>query len=293
MRLTFWGTRGSIAVPGPGTVRHGGNTACLEVVTGSGDEIILDAGTGLRVLGLKLARSMPLACAIFITHTHWDHIQGLPFFPPLFVPGNRVDIHGTFDPVGMKDIREVLAAQMEYAYFPVQSVQLAADIGYQTLCEGQTVQVGQALVTPVFMNHTVLTFGYKVEAGGKAVFYTGDHEDYANIYEPDEAGHEPYEAIIRRKRDQIAAVLRGVDVLVADAQYTDEEYPAKAGWGHSTAGMAVELARSAGIGRVFLTHHEPTRDDDALDALLRRVRERHAASGLDIRLAVEGETVAV
>ena len=293
MRLNFWGTRGSIAVPGPGTVVYGGNTPCLEIQADESPTIILDAGTGIRGLGLGLARSMPVSCAVFITHTHWDHIQGLPFFAPLFTAGNAVAIHGTFDPVGMKGIQEILAGQMDYAYFPVTSAQLRAEVSYLTLREGQAVEVGQARVTPVFMNHTVIAFGYKVECGGRAVFYTGDHEGWANIYDPGDEFYEEYEVMLGRKRDQLADFVRGADVVVADGQYAREEYPAKAGWGHSTPEMCLRLAQAAGVKRLYLTHHEPTRDDQALEAMLEDVRERHAGCGVDIRLAAEGQGLEV
>ncbi len=293
MRITFWGTRGSIAVPGPDTVRYGGNTSCLEVLCDGGERIILDAGTGIRALGLQLSRSMPVDCAVFISHTHWDHIQGLPFFVPLFVPGNTISIHGTFDPIAMKDIREILAGQMNYNYFPVRSVELAANITYVTLRDGQAVQIGAATVTPFLMNHTVVTFGYKVESQGKAMFYTGDHEDYANIYAPEDVYYQEYEELIRSKRSQLTEFIRGVDVLVADAQYTEEEYPAKFGWGHSTPDRCVALAQSAGVKRLFITHHEPTRDDDALTLFLAETRRDNDGSGVEIRLAAEGVSVEV
>jgi len=292
MRLTFWGTRGSIGVPGPDTVVYGGNTTCLEIAA-CGETIILDAGTGIRALGQELARRMPVSCSIFISHTHWDHIQGLPFFVPLFVPGNTIAIHGTFDPVNNKDLREVLAAQMDYNYFPVRSAELKADIAYHTLREGQTVALGEVRVTPIIMNHPVISFGYKVSCGGKSVFFTGDHEDYANIYEPGDPFYDDYEDIIRQKRVQISDFIRGVDVLVSDCQYTEAEYPSKAGWGHSTPGMAVALAQSAGVGRLFLTHHEPTRADVGLTLFLEEIRERFKHTGIAIDLAREGQSVEI
>ncbi|MBF0482793.1 MAG: MBL fold metallo-hydrolase [Desulfovibrionaceae bacterium] len=292
MRLTFWGTRGSIGVPGPDTVVYGGNTTCLGIET-CDETIILDAGTGIRGLGVELARSMPVTCSIFISHTHWDHIQGLPFFVPLFVPGNTIKICGTFDPVNNKDLREVLAAQMDYNYFPVRSAELAADISYLTLREGQTVDCGSAQVTPVIMNHPVISFGYKVSCGGKSVFFTGDHEDYANIYEPGDPFYEEYETIILQKRAQIAGSIRGVDVLVSDCQYTEEEYPSKAGWGHSTPSMAVALAQAAGVKRLFLTHHEPTRPDAAMALFHAQIVERFKETGIEIDMAREGLSVEI
>lgn len=293
MRLTFWGTRGSIPVPGPDTVAFGGNTTCLEVGCPDTGPIILDAGTGIRGLGLALARSMPVRCALFLTHTHWDHIQGLPFFVPLFVPGNSLAIHGTFDPIAMKDLRSVLDAQMDYNYFPVRAEELKAEIRCESLAEGQPVTHGAARITPFLVNHTVITFGYKVECGERSVFFTGDHEKWANIYGPDEPYFDEYQAIIEEKRGELAAFLRGVDVLVADGQYTRDEYPAKTGWGHSSMDMCVDLAREAGIPRLCITHHEPTRPDAALAAALADLKARRGGEGVEIEMAREGAAVEV
>ncbi len=291
MRITFWGTRGSIPSPGPETVRYGGNTSCVAVETSEGRTIILDAGSGIRGLGLTLAKKMPVSCSIFLSHTHWDHIQGLPFFVPLFVPGNEVDIHGTFDPILMKDIKEVLSVQMEYYYFPIRSAELKAKVAYKTLREGQRVDVGEARVTAILMNHTVLSFGYKVESGGKTLFYTGDHEDYANIYEPGEAYYQEYETLIAQKRKHLVGFMRGVDVLVADAQYTAEEYPAKTGWGHSSPDRYVDMAVEAGVKSIYFTHHEPTRDDDAVDRFLTDILAKHGDRGVAIAMAAEGLSI--
>lgn len=294
MQLRFWGVRGSIPTPGPHTVRYGGNTTCLEVRTDDDALIILDAGSGIRALGLELARQMPLDCSIFITHTHWDHIQGLPFFVPLFVPGNRLTIHGLFDPVSMRSIRDVLSVQMEYRFFPVREAELKADIDFVTLTEKQQVQVDDATVTALLMNHPVLCMGYKIECNGKSLFFTGDHEPFQNIYSPQEPEYDDYQKHILDKRQGIIEFIRGVDVLVTDAQYTDDEYPDKVGWGHSTHSKGLEMAREAEVGRVYFTHHEPTRSDDELDAVLFALRRDHAAAGgPEIDLAREGESVGI
>lgn len=288
MHVKFWGVRGSIPTPGPDTLKYGGNTPCIEVLTQDNERIILDAGTGIRVLSLELAKNMPVSCSIFISHTHWDHIQGLPFFIPLFVPGNEMAVYGTPDPVSMKSIRDALSDQMVYRYFPVREAELKAAISYQTLKENQTVRVGSASVTTILMNHPVLNFGFKIQENGKSLFYSGDHEPYYNIYGDENKDFKKYEKHILDRRENIVDFIKGVDVLVVDSQYTEEEYQAKKGWGHSTFRSSVELALEAGIPKVILTHHEPTRSDDQLDAVLAGLHREYADRPIEIDLAREG-----
>ena len=289
MLVKCWGTRGSIPTPGPDTVRYGGNTTCLEVRTDEDELIILDAGSGIRPLGMSLLGQMPLDAPIFITHTHWDHIQGLPFFVPLFVPGNKLTLYSAPDPVTMKTTRDALSVQMEYRYFPVREAELKADIQYETLLEGQVIKTRTATVTPLIMNHPVLCYGYKIENNGKAVFFSGDHEPHYNIYKPEDDDFREYEKIIQEKSRAISAFLRGVDLAVMDSQYTEADYRTKVGWGHSTFDKCIALAAGAKVGRLLLTHHEPTRSDDALDAVYEDLAVRYKDSGLDFAIAVEGE----
>lgn len=293
MRLTFWGVRGSIPVPGPRTLRYGGNTTCIEVRSDDDDLIILDAGTGIFQLAQTLFREMPLTAHLFISHTHWDHIQGLPFFIPIFIPGNTVRIHGAADPTTQRDIRDVLARQMEYAYFPVREAELNARMEYVTLYEGQVIPVGNARVTCLLMNHPVLNFGYRVECNGKSLVFTGDHEWPYNIYQPEDDYYEEFAGFMQEKRQSVIDFFRGADVLVIDSAYTIAEYPSKLGWGHGTFDASIAAAREAGVKRVFFTHHEPTRGDDQLEQALREALERNPRGPGDpvYELAREGLTV--
>jgi len=293
MRLRFRGTRGSVPAPGPDTVRHGGNTTCIEVRSDTDDLVILDAGTGIRALGLELMDARPASCHIFISHTHWDHIHGLPFFLPLFVKGNAITLYGPPDPLAMSGIEAVLAKQMEYPHFPVRVAELRADIDYKTLSDRQTVDLGFATVSTLLMNHPAMDFGCKVRCDGKTLFFTGDHEPFGNIYEPGDADYEDYGRIVAERNAALLDFLRGVDVLVADAQYTEDEYLHRRGWGHSTFEQTLALARDAGIGRVCLTHHETTRTDDELDAILERLRTCGEWDGLIFDMAREGEEIIV
>jgi phosphoribosyl 1,2-cyclic phosphodiesterase len=292
MKVRFWGVRGSIASPGPNTVRYGGNTTCIEIRTDNNELIIIDAGTGIFPLSQTLLAELPVTANVLITHSHWDHIQGLPFFIPNFIPGNLLRLHGAFDPVSGKGIEHIMSVQLQYSYFPVREAEMKARIEYITLAPEQSIQIGCATVTPYLMNHPVIDFGYRIEANGKSVFFTGDHEPPTNIYEPGEDGYAEYQTFVDEKADNIRQAMRGVDVLIADCSYTEQEYPAKKGWGHGTFNSSIQYARDAGAKVLFCTHHEPTRSDDALDAVFRQVlsdNPRHAGDP-DYRLAREGET---
>jgi phosphoribosyl 1,2-cyclic phosphodiesterase len=284
--------RGSIASPGPHTVRYGGNTTCIEIRTEANELIILDAGTGIFPLSQTLLAELPVQANVLITHSHWDHIQGLPFFIPNFIPGNLLRLHGAFDPVSGKGVEQVMSVQLQYSYFPVREAEMKARIEYVTLAPEQTIQIGSATITPYLLNHPVINFGYRIEANGKSVFFTGDHEPPYNIYEPGDAEYAEYQAFVDEKEAAIQAAIRGVDVLIADTSYTAEEYPAKKGWGHGTFDSSIRAARQAGAKVLYCTHHEPTRSDDALEtAFAQALADNPAPPGdrLDIRLAREGE----
>ena len=295
MKIKFWGVRGSIPVPGPKTVKYGGNTSCIEIRTDEGDLIILDGGTGIFQLAQDLRGKMPVAANIFITHGHWDHIQGLPLFTPMFVAGNRLLFHGAYDFVSERGVEQVVGVQLQYSFFPVREAEMKATIEYFVLSPGQSVRSGSATVTAVLLNHTMINFGYRVESNGKSVFFTGDHEPYYNIYHPADERYPEYQALIEEKERAIADAVRGVDVLIADASYTLEEYPAKKGWGHGTLDSCIDLAERAGAKILYCTHHEPTRDDQALEHEFGRALARHSPrqGGVEYRLAREGEEVEI
>ncbi|MBI3524710.1 MAG: MBL fold metallo-hydrolase [Betaproteobacteria bacterium] len=290
MKFKFWGVRGSIPSPGPKTARYGGNTTCIEVRSDAGKLIILDGGTGIFALAQALLRELPVEANIFITHSHWDHIQGLPFFIPLFIPGNSVRLHGAFDPVSGNGIEKVMAVQLQYSYFPVREAEMKAAIEYETLSIGQPVEVGDAVVTNTLLNHPVIDFGYRIECNGKSMFFTGDHEPYYNIYDPDDADYAEYQALIDEKQASVDAAMRGVDALIVDSSYTREEYPSKKGWGHGTFDGAIAMALRVGAKHLYCTHHEPTRSDDELEAVFADLMQRHTPlpQGLQVHLAYEG-----
>jgi phosphoribosyl 1,2-cyclic phosphodiesterase len=291
MKVRFWGVRGSIASPGPATVRYGGNTTCIEIRTDNNELLIIDAGTGIFPLSQTLLAELPVTANVLITHSHWDHIQGLPFFIPNFIPGNLLRLHGAFDPVSGKGVEQVMSVQLQYSYFPVREAEMKAHIEYVTLAPEQSIQIGCATITPYLMNHPVIDFGYRIEANGKSVFFTGDHEPPQNIYEPGDEEYAEYQTFVDEKSDSIRRAMRGVDVLIADCSYTEQEYPAKKGWGHGTFNSSIQYAKDAGAKILFCTHHEPTRSDDALDTVFHQVLADNPrqAGEPDYRLAREGE----
>jgi len=284
----MWGVRGSIPSPGQRTVRYGGNTTCIEVRSDDDSLIILDAGTGIFPLAQSLLARLPVQAHIFITHTHWDHIQGLPFFVPLYIPGNTVRIHGAFDLVSMQGIEQVMNVQLQYSYFPIREAELKAGIEYATLTIAEAVAIGDATVMPVLMNHPVTDLGYRVECNGKSVFFTGDHEPWRNIYAPEDEGYAEYQVMVAQRQAELDVAIGPVDLLIVDTAYTLEEYPQKIGWGHGTFDSAIALARRVGAKRLLCTHHEPTRGDDELEKVFAEALARHPDPGCEILLAREG-----
>ena len=275
MRIRFWGTRGSIATPGPTTLRYGGNTACVEVRADDGTLIVLDCGTGARGLGMSLLASgeKPLRGHLLITHTHWDHIQGFPFFAPLFVPGNEWDIYAPG--VTGRHLEETLAGQMEYTYFPVRLDQLGATIRYHDVSEG-TFQIGVVRVTAHYLNHPALTLGYRLEAGGASMAYATDHEPHSHhrLELPAGNGKVALSHPLHHEDRRHVHFLAGADLVIHDAQFSAEEDTSRIGWGHTAAEQVVDFALAAGVERLALFHHDPGHDDAAIDRIVERCVDR-------------------
>jgi diguanylate cyclase (GGDEF)-like protein len=280
MQLRFWGTRGSIAAPGPKTARYGGNTSCVEVRASDGTVIVLDCGTGARELGLHLARTMPqpIRLHLFIGHTHWDHIQGFPFFVPAFLPGSELNIYA---PIGFqRGLEEAMAGQMEYSYFPVKMRDLRSRIHFTELDEG-FFRVGDVLVETQYMNHTAPTIAYRMTSDGATIAYATDHEPFWNA--SGRVSQHPGD-------ERHIAFLKGANLVIHDAQYTEEEYRDKVGWGHSSIEYAVDVALAAGVERLVLFHHDPAHNDDTMDRMEVMARAHVARRGqaLDVLAAREG-----
>ena len=288
MRVRFWGTRGSIAAPGPETVRYGGNTPCVEVETADGTLIILDCGTGARKLGVQLAQRGTRRAHIFIGHTHSDHIQGLPFLVPALPPGSQVTVYG---PAGIdRSFPRAISGQMDYAYFPVPITHIAAELDFQELGE-EEFAVGTVKVQTQYLNHTAPCLGYRIESGGASLVYATDHEPNAEtLWRADRAlrDYSP-SAMLHAADSRHAEFLHAADLVIHDSQYLASEYPQKVRWGHSTMEYTVDVAVAARTRRLALFHHDPFRTDVALDRLLADATERAARAGSSIEILAASE----
>lgn len=282
MLVRFWGTRGSLAKPHRDAMRYGGNTSCVELRSSAGTLLILDCGTGAHELGQVLIKEEGRARRghLLISHTHWDHIQGIPFFAPFFASGNQWDIYA---PNNLnQSIEETLSGQMRYTYFPVTLESLGANIHYHDLVEG-TFRIDDITVRTRYLNHPALTLGYRLEVDGVSVVYACDHEQYPR-------GHD---AGLGAQNQRHVEFLRDADLVIHDAQYVDKEYAEKAGWGHSTAEYAVEVCLAAGAKQLALTHHDPLRTDDEVDEIIGNISKQLQADGESLRVfgAAEGQTI--
>jgi phosphoribosyl 1,2-cyclic phosphodiesterase len=279
--VTFWGTRGSIPTPGPATARYGGNTACISVSSGDGRLVILDAGSGLRPLGHELMkqRNGIITADILLSHTHWDHIQGLPFFKPLSARNTSVTIYGAAQE-GVP-LKEILGRQMDPMVFPIPLNALAASLMVVEIEEGE-FETDEFKVCSFRLRHPGTTLGYRLvpHSKGREVAYVTDNElGPGGTYE-----------VTADWRSRMVEFIAGADTLIHDAMYLDQIIQARAGWGHSTPRQAVDLAREGRCRRLILFHHEPEHDDDALDRLVADTRDYAAsvAPGLVVEAAVEG-----
>jgi phosphoribosyl 1,2-cyclic phosphodiesterase len=293
--VKFWGVRGSIPCPGPLTAKYGGNTSCLQIKTDQDYEVIIDMGTGVRNLGNALfkdpAVKKPLRLYIFLTHTHWDHIMGYPFFGPIYVKGSEIDIYG---PVPLEEnLETIVAGQLTYKYFPIRFEELQSTLQYHHLKEGSMELPGGLLVSFKYLNHPIMCLGYRFEYNGKSISTCYDHEPFSNLFENDSENAAEGALAAEEQNNFIADFYKHSDIFIHDSQYTSKEYTRYKGWGHSTIKYALEQALKAEVKKLVLFHHDPERKDAQLDIVNSLGKERFKNRDFEIIPAYEGLEISV
>jgi phosphoribosyl 1,2-cyclic phosphodiesterase/CheY-like chemotaxis protein len=289
-KVRFWGVRGSIPSPGPDTVYYGGNTSCVEV-RADGELIIFDAGTGIRQLGYALKREFgerAMRLTILVSHTHWDHIQGFPFFAPAYDPKNKVRILAFEGP--RKGVEATLSSQMESPYFPISMEEMPGNIQFEEL-KSMDFEIGSVRVKAAFMNHPGVCVGYRLHTSAGSVCYFPDNELYGKLRRAQgvqEGGHT--EVFARNQDEKLRDFVSGADIVISDAQYDAQEYPKHIGWGHSCADDVVEFAINSNIKQLYLFHHDPEHSDAHIAQMLAAARKRvsEAGSKMVVEAAREG-----
>ena len=305
MRIKFWGVRGSIPSPGPKTVKYGGNTACLEIWFEDIERlIIIDSGSGIRELGNDIMTrdiiKKGIRTEILLTHTHWDHIMGFPFFTPIYVPGAKIKVFG---PVTYEDetLAETVGGQLTYRYFPVRQAELGSKIEYISLKE-EKLDLGDGIkLTTKYLNHPVLCLGYRLEYKGKIFCTAYDTEPFQNVFcrDPNDPSYDEDmfregEAVAQEENKRLEEFFYGSDLLIHDAQYTKNEYKSsKTGWGHSAIEDTIESCKRAKVKRLALFHHDPLRTDTELDELTQTLCTSEKDSGIEVFFACEREEITI
>jgi phosphoribosyl 1,2-cyclic phosphodiesterase len=305
MIVKFWGVRGSIPTPGIDTAKYGGNTVCIEIKFADIQRrIIIDAGSGLRLLGnhlmAKHGASKALKTDIFLTHTHLDHILGFPFFAPIFLPSTRLKIYGPVT-CETESLETVIGGQLSYRYFPIRQQELAAQIDYLNLTEGCFDLGDDIRLTTKYLNHPLLCLGFRFEYNGNVCCTAYDTEPFQNLFVTD-AQDPAFDAIMahqgevvaKEENDRLEAFFAGADLLIHDAQYTQQEYePSRRGWGHSPVEYAIKAAQRSNVKHLALFHHDPMRTDTQLDELTKLRCHRRQTGDTEVFFAREGMQVEI
>jgi phosphoribosyl 1,2-cyclic phosphodiesterase len=300
MQITFWGVRGSYPVPGAATVRYGGQTSCVEVRASSGETVIVDAGTGMRQLGNKLAREangQPSQYHVLLSHVHWDHIQGLPFFSPAYIPGTRISVYALL--TAANELDQVIGGITRHEFFPMPLEAVPAQFDFQKVEPGVDFVIGAFHITPIALNHPFGSVGYRIDGDGSSVAYVADTAPFDQVLHKQHflSGPEPLSdddrLALSAMREALVARLKGVDTVIYDTHFLPEEYARFPHYGHSTPDQALEICREAGVRRLVLYHHAPGHTDEQMDQVAATYLAKGAEIGIEVLTSFEGMTLPV
>lgn len=290
MEITFWGVRGSYPVPGPATVRYGGQTSCIEVRGDAGGVLIIDAGTGLRALGQKLARLRGNAPSadyhIVLSHVHWDHIQGLPFFEPAYIQGTRISVYALR--AAADELQHVISGITRHEFFPMPLASVPADFEFHEVDSGKPLTIGEFQIMPILLNHPFGAVGYRVAADGTSLAYMSDTAPFHEVLHKQHFLSGPEQlsdddrAVLARMRADVVEHLTGTHTVIYDTHFLPEEYAKFPHYGHSTPEHAIDICKDIGVKRLVLYHHAPSHNDETMDEVARIYAERGKEVGLDV-----------
>jgi len=299
MQITFWGVRGSYPVPGAATVRYGGQTSCVEARSAKGECLIVDAGTGLRALGNKLmgeARG-PQRYDVLLSHVHWDHIQGLPFFSPAYVPGTRIAVHALL--TAADELQQVIGGITRHEFFPMPLEAVPAQFDFHQVEPGVEFELGAFHVTPIALNHPFGSVGYRIDCDGASWAYVADTAPFDQVIHKQHflKGPEPLsdddKISLGAMREALVRRLDGVDTVVYDTHFLPEEYARFPHYGHSTPDQALEICAEAKVNRLVLYHHAPSHSDEQMDQIAADYLAKGAAIGIEVLTSFEGMTLPI
>src|SRR5689334_5809837 len=300
MQITFWGVRGSYPVPGAATVRYGGQTSCVEARNARGETLIVDAGTGMRQLGNKLAREAggrPGQYHVLLSHVHWDHIQGLPFFSPAYIPGTRISVYALL--TAANELDQVIGGITRHEFFPMPLEAVPAQFDFHQVEPGVELDIGGFHVTPIALNHPFGSVGYRIDGDGSSWAYVSDTAPFTEVLHKQHflSGPEPLSdddrAALAAMREALVRRLAGVDTAVYDTHFLPDEYARFPHYGHSTPDQALEICREAGVRRLVLYHHAPAHGDDLMDRIAADYLAKGATMGVEVLTSFEGMTLPI
>jgi phosphoribosyl 1,2-cyclic phosphodiesterase len=299
MQITFWGVRGSYPVPGAATVRYGGQTSCVEVRSAAGETLIVDAGTGMRALGNKLLSEATQAqhYHVLLSHVHWDHIQGLPFFSPAYIAGTRISIYALL--TAADELHQVIGGITRHEFFPMSLEAVPAQFEFHQVEPGVDFDIGAFHVMPIALNHPFGSVGYRVDGDGSSWAYIADTAPFDRVLHKQhflagpEALSEDDRIALGAMRDALVRRLEGVDTVVYDTHFTEDEYRRFPHYGHSTPDQALEICTAARVRRLVLYHHAPSHGDDQMDRLAAEYLAKGALVNVEVLTSFEGMTLPI